>query len=602
MNRQSEASLKIAELYGDLTRRAGSSPLGSCPVDLTAAFLRMCLAQSCGKCVPCRVGLDRLLRLLDRILDGEGTAADLDLVRDCAQSVYDSADCAIGFEAAKFVLDGLAAFNDDYRSHLEKGVCTAKFGSVPCQCGCPAHVNVPGYVACIGAGRYADAVRVIRQDNPFPGVCGLICEHPCENYCRRNVVDDAVNVRGLKRYAVEKAGDVPAPACAPKNGNTVGVIGGGPAGLTAAYFLALKGFDVTVCEKRRQLGGMLRYGIPAYRLPDADLDRDINVILSTGVKVELGKTVGADLSFEDFRKKFDAVYVSIGAHGGKRLGVEGEDVRGVLSAVELLGAVGEGKGPDFKGKRVVVVGGGNVAMDATRTSRRLGAASVTCVYRRRIVDMTALPDEVAGAQAEGCEILQLMSPVRIAVEGDKAVGLVVKPQIAGPIKGGRPSPVDADAPEETIPCDVIIIAIGQDIDSKHFAENGIDVRRGALVASPAGEVKAGGATLAGVFTGGDCYTGPATVIRAIDAGKVAAENIGKFLGFDVPTPRDVEIPAASVGQRLHWGRVNMQERPAAERADDFTLMEKCLTDEEAKQECSRCLRCDHYGCGAFRKA
>ena len=607
MNRKSEAEKKVAELYGDLNRRAGASPFGSCPVELTAAFVRMCLAQSCGKCVPCRVGLARLVDLLERVLDGEGGAADLELIRTCAQSVYDSADCAIGFEAARMVLDGFAAFEDEYRSHVEKGVCGVKFGSVPCQKGCPAHVNIPGYIACIGAGRYADAVRVIRQTNPFPGVCGLICEHPCETYCRRNTVDDAINIRGLKRYAVEKAGDVPPPKGAPKNGKTVGIVGGGPAGLTAAYFLALAGFEVTVCEKRPKLGGMLRYGIPAYRLPDADLDRDIGVILATGVKVESGKAVGKDVAFADFRRRFDAVYVSIGAHGAKRLGIEGEDAKGVLSAVELLGAVGEAGGEqplpfDFAGKRVVIVGGGNVAMDATRTARRLGADSVTCVYRRRIADMTALPEEVAGAEAEGCEIVQLKAPVRVAVKDGEVVGLVVKPQIAGPIKGGRPAPVDADVPEETIPCDVIVVAIGQDIDSKAFAADGVDVRRGALVASGAGEVKAGGEKLEGVFTGGDCYTGPATVIRAIDAGRCAAVNIAESFGLDARSGAEdeVEIPAAAAGQRLHWGRVNMQERAAAERKGDFKLMEKCLTDEEARQECSRCLRCDHCGFGAFR--
>jgi len=600
MNQRSAASKKVAELFGDLTRRAGASPFGSCPVDLTASFLRMCLAQSCGKCVPCRVGLDRLQGLLEKILSGEGSMEDLSTVKAAAQTIYDSADCAIGFEAAKLVLDGLTAFNDDYVSHVKKGVCTENFGSVPCSCGCPAHVDIPGYIACIGAGRYADAVRVIRKDNPFPSVCGLICEHPCEQVCRRNVVDDAINIRGLKRYAVEKCGNVPAPACAPKNGKTVGIVGGGPAGLTAAYFLALKGYGVTVYEKRRKLGGMLRYGIPAYRLPDQDLDWDIDVILSTGVKVEYGIKVGKDVSFEDLRKKFDAVYVSIGAHGAKKLRIDGENAKGVLSAVELLGAVGEGERPDFTGKRVVIVGGGNVAMDATRTSRRLGAKSVTCVYRRRIVDMTALPEEVAGAQAEGCEVVQLMAPVRIAVENDAVVGLVVQPQIAGPVKDGRPAPVNAAVPETTIPCDIVVVAIGQDIDSRHFADCGVDVKRGAIVASKTGEVTAGGSTLAGVFTGGDCWSGPATVIRAIDAGKVAAANIARFCGYDVPIELGVEIPSAPASARLHWGRVNMQERPAEERSGDFNLMEKCLTDEEAAQECSRCLRCDHCGYGAFK--
>jgi len=606
MNQVGSAARKVAELYADMTRRAGASTFGSCPVELTAAFVKACLAQSCGKCVPCRVGLDRIGDLLEKILAGEAVRDDLSLLKNLALSIYDSADCAIGFEAAKLVLDGLAAFNDDYLSHIERGVCTTRFGSVPCQTGCPAHVNIPGYIACVAAERCADAVRIIRQDNPFPGVCGLICEHPCEATCRRNVVDDAVNIRGLKRYAVEKAGEVPAPTCAPKNGRTVGVIGGGPAGLTAAYFLALRGFEVTVFERRQRLGGMLRYGIPVYRLPDADLDRDIDVILSTGVKIELGREIGRDVSFDDLRKRFDAVYVSIGAHGAKKLGIEGESAEGVLSAVELLGSVGDGKRPDFAGKRVVIVGGGNVAMDATRTSRRLGAKSVACVYRRRIVDMTALPEEVAGAQAEGCEVMQLLAPVRVAVANDRVTGLVVKPQIAGPIKGGRPAPVDSSEPEQTIPCDTVVVAIGQDIDSRHFADSGVDVRRGALVATAAGEVKAGGAKLAGVFTGGDCWSGPATVIRAIDAGKVAANNIAqsllpdaRFIPFSELDP--VELPAAPASSRLNWGRVNMPERAADERKGDFNLMEKCLGDEEASQECSRCLRCDHCGFGAFRK-
>ena len=604
MNQTSAAAKKVAALYADVTRRAGASPFGSCPVDLTAAFVRLCLAQSCGKCVPCRVGLDRLGDLLEKMLSGEGAKEDLETLRTLAATIYDASDCAIGFEAAKLVLDGLGAFGDDYLSHVEKGVCTTNFGSVPCSVGCPAHVDIPAYVALVGAGRAADAVRVIRRDNPFPGVCGLVCEHPCEAYCRRNTVDDAINIRGIKRYAVEKAGDVPPPQALPSNGKTVGIVGGGPAGLTAAYFLALRGFSVTVFERRRRLGGMLRYGIPAYRLPDADLDRDIDVILSTGVKVEFGVDVGRDIPFADFRKRFDAVYVSIGAHGAKKLRVPGEDAKGVLSAVELLGAVGEGERPVFAGKRVVVVGGGNVAMDATRTARRLGAASVTCVYRRRIVDMTALPEEVAGAQAEGCEVLPLLAPVRVAVENDCVTGLVVQPQIPGALKGGRPAPVNAAEPEQTIPCDVIVVAIGQDIDSKPFAEAGVDVKWGALVASAAGEVVSGGAKMDGVFTGGDCWSGPATVIRAIDAGKVAAANVAAFLGFaDAPagTEAPIEIPSAPPDQRLHWGRVNMRERTADERKGDFNLMEKGMTDEEARQECSRCLRCDHCGYGAFRK-
>ena len=449
---------------------------------------------------------------------------------------------------------------------------------VPCQAGCPAHVNVPGYIALAGAGRYADAVRLIREENPFPSACGLICEHPCENVCRRSLVDDAVNIRGLKRFAVEKAGEVPPPKSASKNGKRVGVVGGGPAGLTAAYYLSLAGFDVTVFEQREKLGGMLRYGIPMYRLPDADLDRDINAILATGVAAKTGIAVGTDIPFADFRKGFDAVYLTIGAHGAKSLRLEGEDAEGVLSAVTLLR---NPKGFDLAGKRVVVVGGGNVAMDATRTARRLGAATVTCVYRRRIVDMTALPDEVAGAQAEGCEIVQLKAPVRIAAEDGRVVGLVVQPQIVGEIKNGRPAPVNANAPEETIPCDVVIGAIGQKVDA-----TGLDLTAGD-----------------GVFVGGDCDYGPATVVRAIAAGKEAAKKIATDLGIvdcGLRISEGVEIPAPGL-PRLHWGRVNFEERAAADRKGDFELMERRMTDEEAAQECTRCLRCDKCGYGAVGK-
>ncbi len=583
INQQSPAQKKVDELYECLSRRRGASPFGSCPVDLTASFVALCLAQSCGKCVPCRIGLDRLHSLLEKILDKKADAEDLKNVKQCAEAIYDSADCAIGFEAAQLVLNGLTAFEDDYLSHIEKGVCTEHFSSVPCSAGCPANVDIPGYMALVKDGRCADAVRLIRKDNPFPSTCGLVCEHPCESHCRRQIVDDALNIRGIKRYAVEKAGVVPAPECAPDNGKSIGVIGGGPAGLTAAYFLRLKGFAVTVYEKRNKLGGMLRYGIPSYRLPDKDLDWDIDNILSTGIEARRSVSVGKDITLEELREKHDAVFISIGAHNASKLGCEGENAKGVMYAVDLLGTLGNGTPPDFTGKRVVVVGGGNVAMDATRTSMRLGAESVTCIYRRRIEDMTALPEEVEGAAAEGCEIRQLLAPVRIETENEQVTGFVVRPQMPGPVKGGRPSPIDSGKPEETIPCDVVIIAIGQAIDSGYFESAGVATKRSRIVA----ELDTSVSSMQGVFVGGDCFTGPATVIRAIDAGKVAADSIERYFGFHVPIRCDVEIPAPDTSLKLAWGRVKMTERLASERKNDLEMMELCLTDKEAAQECAR---------------
>ena len=596
VNQQSASQKKVDELYATLGRRRGASPFGSCPVNLTASFVELCLAQSCGKCVPCRVGLDRLRALLEKVLDKRGTMADLVAIEKSAKAIYDSADCAIGFEAAKLVIDGLAAFRDDYCSHVERGVCTEHFAAVPCVAGCPANVDVPGYIALIREGRYADAVRLIRKDNPFPGVCGLICEHPCEKHCRRQIVDDAINIRGLKRYAVERAGNVPAPECAPPNGKTVAVIGGGPAGLTAAYYLQLKGYRVTVYEKSQKLGGMLRYGIPSYRLPDDDLDRDINAILSTGIQVHLGVRIGQDKTFDEIRAEYDSVYIAIGAQIVNHLNIPGQDADGVLSAVDFLGAVGRGEAPDFTGKSVVVVGGGNVAMDATRTAKRLGAASVTCVYRRRVEDMTAMPEEVEGAVAEGCEIMSLLAPVRVDVQEGRVAGLVVQPQLSGPMEAGRPRPIPADQPEITLPCDVVITAVGQAIDSAHFESSGVETNRRRIVADPSGAVPG----MPGVFTGGDCFFGPSTVVRAIDCGKVVASNIDSYFGFHTEITSGVEVPPAHTQGKPAWGRVNMRERRAEDRKEDFELMEACLTDEEAGQECSRCLRCDHYGYSRFR--
>ena len=588
----------VDDLYENLQRRIEVAPQGNCPVELTDAFLRLCLAQSCGKCTPCRIGLTQLSALVEKILEGEGTAQDLMILEKASYAIVDSADCAIGREAAAAVLDALKGFRDDFESHLHTGRCMSSFSAVPCVSFCPAHVDIPGYIALVREGRYADAVRLIREDNPFPSVCGLICEHPCENHCRRNIMDASVNIRGLKRVAVERAGHVEAPPCLPPTGRTVAVIGGGPTGLTAAYFLALMGHSVTVYERRKKFGGMLRYGIPRYRLPEKFLDEDINVILSTGIEAYTNVEIGRDISFAEIQEKFDGVYIAIGAHSYKTLGIPGEDAKNVMSAVELLGAMGDDEPIDMTGKNVVVIGGGNVAMDASRTALRLGAANVKVVYRRRQSDMTALPAEILGAVAEGVELVTLMAPVEILTDEAGACRAVrVKPQIPGDYRGGRPAPKNANLPEEELPADVVIVAIGQAIEFGHFAEAGITATRaGTLQADTSGAV----AGANGIYAGGDCASGPATVIKAIEAGKTAAANIDEYLGFHTELPFDIPVPSAKSKLRAPCGRCNMTDRPADERVKDFDLIEYCMTDEQAHQECSRCLRCDHFGYGSFR--
>ena len=587
----------VDDLYADMERRISAAPCGNCPVELTSAFLKLCLAQSCGKCVPCRIGLDRLAALLDQLLDGQGSQADLDTILRTAQSIVDSADCAIGFEAAQMVLDGYVAFQDDYLAHVTQGSCTANFKSVPCVELCPAHVDVPGYISLVGEERYDDAIRLIRKDNPFPSVCGLVCEHPCETHCRRTIVDSPLNIRGSKRFAVDHAGEVPAPPRAPSSGKTVAIVGGGPSGLTAAYFLSLMGHTVTVFERKPKLGGMLRYGIPSYRLPGSYLDRDIDTILSTGVSVRVNCEVGTDVTLEELRRDYDSLYLAIGASLHKGLGIPGEDAKGVLSAIEMLDITIRSVKPDFTGKHVVVVGGGNVAMDATRTAVRLGAASVKCVYRRRISDMTALPEEIEGAMAEGCEVLPLKAPVRIETDDDGAVtALVVQPQVIGEVRGGRPAPRKADQPEERIACDVVLMAVGQVVDSKSFAQAGVPTDHNNIVTADDGSVPG----LEGVFSGGDCVSGPATVILAIEAGKVAAASIDEYLGFHTDISANLDIPPAPFRLKHATGRVDLTEREANWRKNDFELMENCMSEQEMAQECSRCLRCDHYGHAGFK--
>lgn len=593
-----QAQLVVEGLYKDLERRIESSPPGLCPVDMSRAFLEICHAQSCGKCVPCRVGLGQLKNLITDVLDGKATIRTLTEIHETAKSIMESADCAIGYEAANMVYKGVIGFKDDYVEHIMYHRCLSTLKQpVPCVSRCPARVDIPGYIALVREGRYEDAIRLIRKDNPFPTTCGFICEHPCEALCRRNMIDDAVNIRGLKRMAADAAGYVAPPECAESTGKNIAVVGGGPGGLSAAYFLQLMGHQVTVYEMLPKLGGMLRYGIPNYRLPKERLDDDIQAILDTGVKVDCGKVIGKDYSIVDLKEKYDAVLITIGASTDKKLGLEGEDAKGVISAVQFLRNVGHGTQESLEGKEVAVIGGGNVSMDAVRTSVRLGAKKVSIVYRRRVADMTALPDEILGAEAEGVEIKTLMAPSRIEKDEEGNVkGIWVTPQMISNIKGGRASVKPTGEDNVFISCQTLIVAIGQDIEYQHFEEAGVPVQRGKINVEKFG----GFEEMPGVFAGGDCATGPSTVISAIAAGKVIAANIDEYLGYHHEITADVEIPEPKLEDKPACGRVNLTEREAGERVKDFEGVENCMTEKEACQEAGRCLRCDHFGYGIFK--
>ena len=536
--------------------------------------------------------------MIESVLEMEADEDTLAKIEETASVIADTADCAIGYEAAGMVLKAIRAFRDDFEEHVRTGRCIASLENpVPCVTVCPAHVDIPGYVALIKDGRNEEAVALIRKDNPFPSVCGYVCEHPCEMSCRRHFVDDGINICGLKRYAADHCTEELIPKKAEPTGKKVAVVGGGPGGLTAAYFLTLMGHEVTVYDQRRKLGGMLRYGIPDYRLPEDVLDRDIDFILNAGIKTVMHVSVGKDIALDELKNSYDAVYISIGAHEDKKLHIEGEDSINVIPAVEMLRDMGKGKRYDLSGKKVCVIGGGNVAMDAVRTSLRLGA-SVDCVYRRRVDDMTALREEIDEAQAEGANILTLKAPASIEADAEgKVKALWVYPQIISEIgRDGRPKVRNADAPLERIECDYVIIAIGQAIGSDYFAKKGIMLDRDRIRASSSSYVPDSG----NVFAGGDAVSGPATVIKAVAAGKVAADNIDEFLGFHHVIETDIQIPNPSLSNAPACGRVNLRPVHHDSVAFNFDLVAEGMTDQDAHQESSRCLRCDHFGFGVFK--
>lgn len=590
----------VDELYQVLERRMIAGAVDSCPADFHMGFLKMCHAQTCGKCASCRIGLKQLQYLLEDVLENRATIVTIDLIRDTAKNIYESADCAIGYEAARMVYHGVTECYDEYVRYIEQGgnIDATKI-AVPCMSDCPANVDVPGYIALMYNERYEDAVRLIKRDNPFPTTCAFVCEHPCERKCRRRMIDTPINIRGIKRAAVDMAPEVRDEPKKPATGKKIAIVGGGPSGLSAAYYLTLMGHSVEVFEEKSRLGGMLRYGIPSYRFPRERLQDDIDAILRLGVKTHMGVKIGADITLQELRTQFDAVYLAIGAQTDKKMGIAGEDAKGVISAVDLLYHIGEEEMPELSGRHVAVLGGGNVAMDCARSAIRLGAAKVSIVYRRRQQDMPALAEEVEAAVAEGVEIVELKVPLGIEQDENGAVcGLRVQPQIISfSDRRGRPAPKNAASPEEIFPCDTVLVAIGQNIEYKHFETDGIEIKRGAIGALDDGNVPEN----QGVFAGGDCVSGPATVIRAIEGGKVAAANIDEYLGFHHQLGEEpIEIPLVHIDNRRKCGRIELPEREAQERKEDFAAVENGMSYEEMKQEANRCLRCDYYGYGSLR--
>ncbi len=475
-------------------------------------------------------------------------------------------------------------------------------GTPSCRYACPAGVNVQGYVALIANRKFKEAYDLIRKDLVLPGVLGRVCFHPCENECERGKVDDSIAICALKRFAVDYAKKVEKEKPEPlpkKYEEKVAIIGSGPAGLAAAFELIKMGYSVSVFEKDSELGGMVRYAIPDYRLPKRVLDEDISYLVDLGVEIRTNTTFGRDITLEDLRKMgHNAFFLAVGAQESARLGVEGENLNGVLHALDFLRSANLGEKVNL-GDSVAVIGGGNVAVDSARTALRLGAKKVAILYRRSRAEMPAYQPEVEEAEKEGVEIKFLVAPKRILGKNGKAAVIeCLKMALGPPDETGRRRPIPIEGSEHTIPVDTVIIAIGQTLDSSTLPEKIKTSRRTIIVDPVTFETN-----IPGVFAGGDAILGPASVIEAIACGKEAAISIHRFLrGEDMRTGRPEkrikveDVPKEGIVKKE---RKSIPVLPLEKRTENFEEVVLGYTEEMAVEEANRCLSCG--GCSECRE-
>ena len=565
----------------------------TCMVDIARYFLSFTQSESCGKCVMCRLGTKQMLDILENICNGRGRLEDIDLLMELSEAVKDGSLCGLGQTAPNPVLTTIRYFRDEYEEHIKRHHCRAAvcqgLVTAPCSHICPAGIDVPRYVRFIAEGKPAEALAVIREKIPFPAVCGLVCFHPCEAKCRRGQLDEAIAIRILKGYAAgHDTGEWKQNIkVAPATGKRVAIIGSGPAGLTAAYYLAKLGHSVTVFEALPEPGGMMRVGIPDYRLPKDILRAEIKEIQDIGV--EIRTNTGVDSLDRLFDEGYNAIFLATGAHQGLRIGAEGEDSPRVIECVDFLQKVSLGKKVEL-GDSVAVIGGGNAAVDSARTALRLGAKEVTIVYRRTRAEMPASPEEVEEALAEGVQIYFLAAPSRITSQDSRVELECIRMELGAIDASGRRRPEPIKGSEFTMGFDTIIAAIGQRPEIPR--QFNLAIGRGNII-----EVDPDTLTTSreGVFAGGDVVSGPASVIEAIAAGRQAAISIDKYLGGsgdidEVLAP--LEEAVASPEEAEEKRRPQMPTLPLKERLGGFSQVELGYNDEMAIEEAIRCLRCD----------
>ena len=576
----------------------------NCMVDVARYFIEFTHSESCGKCVPCRVGLDKALQILNRFTRGASSESDLSKLDELSRMIRDMSLCGLGQSAPNPVLTTIRHFRHEFEDHIRAkrcrgGVCEDLELS-PCENSCPLHMNVPRYLQLYKEDRLEEAFESVVMDNPLPASTGRVCQHPCENRCRRAALDSSVNMREVHRFIADAVmqSDLFGPAVeriaarrCPPTGKKIAVVGAGPSGLTCAFYLTMLGHDCTVYDVNPEPGGMLRYALPDYRLPKSVLDKEMELIRRVGVQFVGNTKVGSDISLNEIDEQYDIVFLSIGTWKESWVNLSGTELRGVMPALTFLEAVAK-KQEVALGRNVVVIGGGNAAIDSARTSLRMGS-KVTIVYRRERRDMPAIKEETEAAEAEGARILFLATPQRIV--GNKQGGVqcidVAKTRLGEFDTSGRRRPIPTD---ETlrIDCDTVILAVGETVDLDFARASGLKMKDSGLIEVDRYTLETSRSKF---YAGGDLISGASNVSNAMGFGKKAARNIDERL---MGTRRFAEVfpefeydqmaPTHPSDTRRHA----VTELLPLERVKSFEEGTVGLTPVEAMEESCRCLRCD----------
>jgi formate dehydrogenase beta subunit len=586
-------------------------------VDMIRAYVEEVQKESCGKCTPCRVGTRIMSSMLSRIASGQGREEDLNQLRSLGETILKSSKCNLGQTGPKPVLDALSHFKGEFLEaiHGKRVVPRQEYKvkvTAPCVSACPSHLPIYDYVELIKEGRFQESLSAIREATCLAGVLGRVCVRPCEENCRRANVDECISIKWLKRFVADyelekrREPDLKKAASRPEK---VAVIGAGPAGLSCAYYLALKGYPVTIFERLGEPGGMAAVGIPDYRLPRNILRYEAEMVKRLGVEIRYNTQVGKDITLSQiFEQGYKAIFVGVGAQTNTSMGVEGEDqgYRGFIPGVFYLLEINLGRDPYPEGKKVVVVGGGNVAIDCVRSSFRIGKTDVNLVYRRTKKEMPADHVEIHDAEEEGVTFHYLCNPVRIIAKEGRVIGVeCIRMELGEPDESGRRRPVPIKGSEFFIETDILIPAIGQAIDLSFLEEkDGVKTTKRATLAVEEGTFRT---SREGIFSAGDCVTGPDVLVRGAGHGKRAADKIDLFLrGMTVKESEEERLEALvekikvykkdeEIGISGGQKREVLKMLPPETRKWVFDEVEEGFSMPAAQKEAERCLRCVRIG-------